>query len=198
MMSATDHSDHAADDDGHPQQQANATLSPAQQRRKLRGQKLKAGFTQFGNALQKINLGKLIDDMEHDQEIADELEAVNQELNEESQRKELVREATAACHAEIENHLDEFLIQHPSASYEDWITDLHPDNVMDGRLFEDIKEVDLRFYVVDSDHRILWNSKHEDAEEKQVPARTYLVKEGQGQGQESPSDGGAPAIDLLS
>lgn len=46
-------------------------------------------------------------------------------------------------------------------SYEDWIRQYHPDNAngeesMDEKLPGN--EIDLRFYLQDSDHRIIWNS----------------------------------------
>jgi len=157
-----------------------------------RGQRLKAGFAKVGSALQKVNLAKLIDDMEHDQEVADNLEVVNQEIKEESDRKALVREATELCHAEIRNHLDEFLQEHPDARYEDWIEDVHPDNVTEGKLFTDMKQVDLRFYVESSDHRILWNSVVDDTD-RHVPARTYQLPpstQRDGSGEEGAGAGG--------
>ena len=126
-----------------------------------------------GNQLQKVNLAKLIDELEHDQELADKLEFINQETKEEADRKDLVRQATEACHAEIENHLEDFLERCPDATYEDWILDLHPDNVEQGRLFENFTEVDLRFYVKDSDHRLLWNRHEKVPEERHVAARTF-------------------------
>lgn len=55
-------------------------------------------------------------------------------------------------------HLDEFLITHPEGTYEQWIGKLHPDNV-------DGTTVDHRFYVEDSDHRILWNDNIGDLRE---------------------------------
>jgi hypothetical protein len=158
------------------------TSAPPSRRgsRPARGQRLKAGLSKVGTTLQKFNLAKLIDDMEHDQELADHLETVNRDINEELGRKELVREAHARCHAEIERHLVEFLESNPAASYEDWIGDLHPDNVSEGTLLADLKQVDMRFYVVDSDHRMLWNRTV--GEDRQVPPRTLLFDKGAGVG----------------
>ena len=53
---------------------------------------------------------------------------------------------------EVSTHLESFLHDNPTASYEEWISSLHPDNAeyADG-------SIDHRFYVEDSDHRILWN-----------------------------------------
>jgi hypothetical protein len=166
----------------------------------------------MGQVLQKINLPRLIDEMEHDQELADDLQVMNDELLEEEGRKRMVRQATAACQQEMERHLDEFLQKHynnshtavstddgndddddddddndahahapplplplPLPRYEEWIQDLHPENVAAGHIFDDFKEVDLRFYVHDSDHRLLWNARMMDYchPERQVAARSF-------------------------
>jgi hypothetical protein len=140
-----------------------------------RGQRLRAGLSKVGTTLQKLNLAKLIDDMEQDQELADHLEVVNRDTLEERDRKDLVREAHDRCRAEMEQHLDEYLAAHPAATYEDWIQDLHPDNVSDGALFSDMKQVDMRFYVIDSDHRIMWNQAVGD--DRQVAPRTYQPRQ---------------------
>ena len=129
--------------------------------------KLKKQLSSIGNALQKINLAKLIDDLERAQELADHLEHINNELNEEAERKELCREAQAACLETIINHLTEFLERRPDAVYEDWIAELHPDNLD----LEKGGDIDHRFYVKESDHRIIWNSSMES-----------LMKEGRGDG----------------
>lgn len=180
-----DPSDHDPEDPG---------LSPAarrQKNRQARREKFKAKLASIGKAVQKVNLAKLIDDMEHDQELADELENVNLDLQEEAERKAMVREATEACRAEIENHLDKFLADNPDATYEDWIQDLHPDNVTEGKIFQDMKQVDLRFYVEDSDHRLLWNRKLCDSPDRQVQARTYQLPPKKEKKNYSQQDGGS-------
>lgn len=63
-------------------------------------QRVKAGLATIGSALQKINLSKLIDDMEQDQELAYKLEDINKETDEEVERKRIVQEALARCQAE--------------------------------------------------------------------------------------------------
>ena len=141
-----------------------------------RRERVKKGLVTIGNALQKLNLAKRIGEMEKDQELADDLEVINQETAEEAERKKIVQEAVAKCQAEIEEHIQSFLFLNPEATYEEWINDLHPENVADGSLLPGFKEVDLRFYVEDSDHRILWNERVPD---RQVPARTYQVPEGE-------------------
>lgn len=137
--------------------------------------RLKARLVQVGNTMQKLNLAKLIDDMEHDQELADQLEEINLDIHEEAERKDLVREAISACQAEIESHLEAFLEAHPDATYENWIQDLHPDNVVEGKLLPDFVEVDHRFYVEESDHRLLWNERA--PLDRTVPPRTYQLNE---------------------
>jgi hypothetical protein len=170
----------------------NESSSPAPPASRPRGrQRLRAGLSKVGTTLQKLNLAKLIDDMEHDQELADRLEVINRDILEERDRKDLVREAHDRCRAEIEQHLDEYLTGHPTATYEDWIQDLHPDNVSDGTLFADMKQVDMRFYVIDSDHRIMWNQAVGD--DRQVTSRTYHPPEPAGDTRQQP----AAPVDFL-
>jgi hypothetical protein len=108
--------------------------------------------------LQKLNLAKLIDRMEDDQRFADALERKNRELQMEQEAIEMTREAGAACARAIESHLESFLELHPEATYEEWISDLHPENLHEGLLLEGLgKDLDHRFYVAESDHRLLWN-----------------------------------------
>jgi hypothetical protein len=111
----------------------------------------------LGSALQKINrtvnLIYMIDMLEQKQEIADYMEVINTENEEEQERKRQCREATALCLKEVHDHCITYLEEHPQdGSYENWIRACHPDNV-------DLDAViDHRFYVQDSDHRIIWNS----------------------------------------
>jgi len=104
----------------------------------------------IGVQLQKINLLKLIDDLERDQELADA------EIMEEEERKAMCREAVAACMHTIFEHLSDFQKERPDATYEEWIMKLHPDNADDQRN-RDRGLIDHRFYVEESDHRIIWN-----------------------------------------
>jgi transcriptional regulator len=85
-------------------------------------------------------------------EFAERLAFISQEIIENQQGRQMVRESQLECMKEITNHLKPFLVQHPSATYEQWVAELHPDNAeySDGR-------IDHRFYVEDSDHRLLWN-----------------------------------------
>ena len=141
-----------------------------------RRERIRKGFQNVGKNLQKFNIGRLIDEMERDQELADDLEDLNKELKEEMARKELVREALSRCQREMEDHLDNFLAKQPRATYEEWIQEFHPENIHEGSLFSDVTEVDRRLYVVDSDHRLLWNERVDP--ERQVAARTSEVPHG--------------------
>jgi len=106
--------------------------------------------------MNKINLVHLIDELEKQQEIAYKLEYINEENVEEMKRKQLVTEAKNSCTRLLEEHLDGFLTNNPADVYEDWIRQLHPDNVA-----YDDDRIDHRFYVQDSDHRHMWNEKME-------------------------------------
>mmetsp|Transcript_16172 Transcript_16172/g.46450 ORF Transcript_16172/g.46450 Transcript_16172/m.46450 type:complete len:395 (+) Transcript_16172:69-1253(+) len=139
--------------------------------------------------LQKINLNlpALIDQMERDQEVADQLDSINREFAEESERKKMVREAERQSLEIMHEHLEEFLRENPRATYESWIAALHPDNVVEGKLLEGVSgstEIDHRFFVADSDHRKLWNESISDRNDGDrrgyVPARTSKAAEGQG------------------
>ena len=160
-----------------------------------RNGRLKSGFRKIGKTLQKINLPRLIDEMEKDQELANQLENMNQEIKEESDRKELVRQAADQCMQEMKNHLHDFLESHKYATYEDWIRDLHPDNVHTGQLLEDFSHIDPRFYVTDSDHRIMWNEMVPDRQvgAQSVKQQTELLRSRSA----SPSSWNRQQIDLL-
>jgi len=103
-----------------------------------------------------LNLPRLIGEMERCQEIAYVLEEINVDTKEEIKRKQMVRDSIEACRRAITDHLDMFLKENPSAVYEDWIRDLHPDNALFAI------GIDHRFYVEDSDHRHMWNQCMED------------------------------------
>lgn len=66
----------------------------------------------------------------------------------------------AACEAELERHLDEWLeTTNAQASYEDWIAAVHPENVKETLLSGYI--IDQRMYLDGSFHRQLWNQRIE-------------------------------------
>ena len=106
----------------------------------------------IGVYLQKVNLAKLIDDLERDQEFADF------EISEEEERRAMCAEAVAACRQTILEHMRSFLEEWPDATYEEWITQLHPDNAdTHKQRCSNVEPIDHRFYVEESDHRIIWN-----------------------------------------
>jgi hypothetical protein len=91
-------------------------------------------------------------------ELVQRLEAMNKENVEEQFRRRIIREAEAACMRAVKDHLESFLEEHPDASYEAWIEELHPENTHEGLLLEGLgKTLDHRFYIEESDHRKLWN-----------------------------------------
>ena len=108
-----------------------------------------------------------------DQDLAYHLEELNEHLQEEKERHDIMREAEDACLKTMVDHLQEFLILYPTtATYEQWIEDFHPENTSEGQLLKEMsKEIDLRFYVQESDHRIMWN-KH--VPERPVAARSSM------------------------
>jgi hypothetical protein len=136
-------------------------------------QALGQGLRHVGAKIQKFNLAKLIGDMETDQDFAYQLEELNEQLQEEKERRDIMREAEDACLLTMVEHLQEFLSLYPTtATYEQWIEDFHPENTSEGQLLQNMsKEIDLRFYVLESDHRIMWN-KH--VPERPVEARTSM------------------------
>lgn len=144
-------------------------------RKQARKKKLLAGVKsvrrtagKVGKTLQKVNIGKWIDDLENDQHLADQLDRINTENEDDQFRRDLKREAEDACYETIKTHLMAFVDKYPTATYEDWIEDLHPENMLDSER----KTIDHRFYVQDSDHRVLWNMTLVDKERK--IARVYV------------------------
>mmetsp|Transcript_19303 Transcript_19303/g.28561 ORF Transcript_19303/g.28561 Transcript_19303/m.28561 type:complete len:112 (+) Transcript_19303:377-712(+) len=63
-------------------------------------------------------------------------------------------------------HLDDFIKKKNQATYEEWISDLHPDNVQESG------GIDHRFYVHDSDHRHMWNKMVDGIYRTKVEAKT--------------------------
>lgn len=88
--------------------------------------------------------------------ISNQIDMKNQKiLHDEKEKERLCREATEACLTVISEHLYDFLCEgdNSNARYEDWLHECHPENC-EGC-------VDHRFYVRESDHRILWNKMQE-------------------------------------
>lgn len=131
--------------------------------------------SRLAEGLQKINLARLIDKMEQDQGMADTLERRNRDLRDEQDARQMMREAEAACTEAIESHLTSFVQLNPHATYEEWISDLHPENLHEGKLLEGMgKELDHRFYVAESDHRLLWNRNIDGTDRLEVAARSQM------------------------
>ena len=102
---------------------------------------------------------------------------------------------------DMQEHLEAFLNTSETPSYEAWIADLHPEN---GTVGEDgTITIDPRMYVMDSDHRIMWNENPRVSEAQQVApsnnplpieaaAETVAEKEG------SEAQAGAPKAEVTS
>jgi len=78
------------------------------------------------------------------------------------------RAAYEACLAEVESHLARFLRQRPFATFEEWIGELHPENLQVDHSTGEVS-VDHRFYAKEGEHRRLWNLRVPFL--RQVPAR---------------------------
>jgi hypothetical protein len=69
--------------------------------------------------------------------------------------------AKAACEAELERHLDDWLsTSSERLNYENWIAAVHPENTKENR--SGSRVVDSRMYLEGSFHRQLWNSRIAD------------------------------------
>jgi hypothetical protein len=159
---------------------AAATSNPMQRVPKIRA----LGKT-LGGAFSKINVAKWIDELECDQELADHLDRINNDTADEQERQMIKRQAMEACLQTMKEHLLEFLAENPQATYEEWICNLHPDNInMQLEGLTNTPMIDHRFYVADSDHRLLWNEHLNDLEDTTnmnpvrhfVAARTFAKK----------------------
>ncbi len=116
------------------------------------------GILSVPEALTKIaKKNKEEEKLEH----ADKLAFISKEIIEGQGNRRIVRESMEECMKEVSSHLESFLNDNPLALYEEWITSLHPDNAE----FADAR-IDHRFYVEDSDHRILWNQCMEAMDRK--------------------------------
>jgi hypothetical protein len=121
------------------------------------------------------------------------LEQINREIVEEQERQLLVRDSGMACLEEMIMHLQQFLVQEPHGTYEEWIACLHPENVTivkqqkpanasgfrkdsPDSTDNDILVLDHRFYVTDSDHRKLWNAFLDGVRSPAFPRDSCLQK----------------------
>lgn len=113
------------------------------------------------------------------EDLSNQLHQLNERMREEAERRDVIRESEALCRKEIKHHLESFLqiksTEYPT--YEQWIEDLHPENAHDPMLLQEMdKEIDLRFYVKESDHLQLWNESVSDPL-RQVKPRSRMWKD---------------------
>jgi len=135
---------------------------------------LAKGLVSIGTALEKMNISKLVENLEtRDPELCDKPEAIKKEIEDENERNKLIEEALLRCKVDMEDHLSTFLFLNPQGSFEQWISELHPENAQDGSFLPEFKDMDRRFYVSDSDHRIMWNRRVPP--DRQIAARTFKV-----------------------
>lgn len=124
-----------------------------------------------------------------EEQLVEQLEAMNQENEQEQQRRKIRLEAKTAMLDAVKDHLESFLAENRNASYEQWIEELHPENAQEGLLLEGLgKTIDHRFYVEDSEHLQIWNEMcRSDPNNKRtlaIPRKGAKV--------------GSPVVDLLS
>jgi uncharacterized protein YutE (UPF0331/DUF86 family) len=113
------------------QQQLQQEKSPGRTHRRIKAKRMvQKGLRTARDMIQKVNIGRWIDDLEHDQQVADDLDRLNEENKEEEERKQLVAHVHMLCMNAIQEHLSSFLQEHPNGTYEEWIAELHPDNVI--------------------------------------------------------------------
>ena len=139
-----------------------------------------------------------------DLQLAEKLNAMNLDVEEEETRKEIEsynrkqeemrdleemmrfkREAEESCLNTTTEHLLDFIKANPTATYHQWIEDLHPENAHDGALLEGLgKTIDHRFFVEESDHRRIWNehlltflNQDTSAGRDFVPARARMMND---------------------
>jgi hypothetical protein len=142
---------------------------------------LKEQFQTVGTKLSQLNISKItgviIPSPTHGGQ--NDLLMFNERMKEEAMRRDVRREAEAACLQTMKEHLELFLQEHEGGTYEQWIYAFHPENTQDMSLIMDYKEVDVRFYVEESDHRRLWNDMVNDPS-RHVAARSRIFASPQG------------------
>ncbi|KAL7517848.1 hypothetical protein ACHAWX_002726 [Stephanocyclus meneghinianus] len=129
-----------------------------------------------------------------DLQLAEKVNAMQLDIEEEEARREIERyhlrqveerdleemmkvkkEAEERTLTLTKDHLISFLREHPGATYEEWIEDLHPENAHDGTLLEGFgKTIDHRFFVEESDHRRLWNENLSNFFDGESKTRLYV------------------------
>eukprot|EP00980_Cylindrotheca_fusiformis_P006635 scaffold1390_cov138-Cylindrotheca_fusiformis.AAC.38 len=127
--------------------------------------------------------------------LSGQLSSLREHMREEAERRDVRRISEEASLNVMKEHLFTFLMEHPNGTYNQWIEELHPENTQDPQLLQEMdKEVDMRFYVEESDHRKLWNDVVKDPI-RQVQARNRVWQEDSHQTTLQNSE---PPIDLLS
>ena len=111
------------------QQQLHTQQQPRRRRDKAK-RIVQKGLRSARDIIQKVNIGRWIDDLEQNQQIADDLDQINQDNQEEEERKQLVQQVHMKCMQAIRDHLESFLQEHPHGTYGAWIAELHPENVI--------------------------------------------------------------------
>ena len=79
---------------------------------------------------------------------------------------------------DMHSHLDTFLSMYETneaPSYEAWIADLHPENTTVSK--NGTITVDPRMYLIDSDHRVMWNEHAQTNEIQEVQVRDFRKEE---------------------
>ncbi|KAL3936976.1 MAG: hypothetical protein SGBAC_007811 [Bacillariaceae sp.] len=144
-------------------QQLKTNVNQFVEQRQQHTPQARESFRNFGQQL-KTNITQFVDQNQQPQpDLSNQLNTLNARMKEEAERRDVRRVSEEACRNEMRSHLDDFLQKTPKGTYEQWIEDLHPENLSDPQLLKEMdKEVDLRFYVVESDHLILWNEKVQD------------------------------------
>lgn len=129
--------------------------------------RLQSGLRNIGSIFSKVNIGRWDNGLECSQ---DSYDLAN---NSERFRVEICQQAEALCIQAVYDHLTLFLEKHPFSSYEEWIADLHPENVNRNGT------IDHRFYMEGSDHRKIWNKhlKTESGTELRDGVETVSYKE---------------------
>jgi uncharacterized protein (UPF0147 family) len=175
------------------------------------GEQMKQGLQKMGTKLQQ---GTSSTTNNNQVGLTDQLEMFNERMKEEVLRRDVRREAEEACLQTMRDHLSEFLQttqttdgtgtttttnnnnNNNNNTYEEWIFAFHPENTQDASLLHDMeyKEVDLRFFVEESDHRKLWNEMVNDPH-REVAARTRMWSTSSSSNH--PQNEQQPIVDLL-
>jgi len=149
-------------------------------------QQLGSAFSMVSNIalkpLRDMEMAERLNAMNLDMEDAEAQREIDQHmrnLQEQQELEEMMRikkEAEESCLVATKDHLLEFLREHPNASYNEWIEDLHPENAHAGTLLEGLsKTIDHRFYVDESDHRRLWNDNLHTYSDPNSKGRAFVA-----------------------